>query len=150
MPCPLGSTNMPTCTWNLGRARPNWEGSRGGRVNSLSITRTEFFSERTANQRKRCMQTTSAGLKPGTSIFPTGDTPARGGGRFMEWSCRMEYWKRSTIKMRTGFSPSSKGGTDMKKLLLLGLTVCLFAAGCQKKEATNAVSSAAAKSVVVV
>src|SRR5260221_5612970 len=84
------------------------------------------------------------------NIFPTGDTRARGGGRFMEWSCRMQSWKRSTIKMQTRFLPSSKGGTDMKKLLLLGLTVSLFTAGCQKKEEKKAVSIAPAKSAVVV
>ena len=38
----------------------------------------------------------------------------------------------------------------MKELLLLGLTASLLAAGCQKKEETKAVSSATAKSVVVV
>jgi alpha-galactosidase len=38
----------------------------------------------------------------------------------------------------------------MKELLLLGLTVSLLAAGCQKKEEPKAVSSAAAKSAVVV
>src|SRR5260221_1220009 len=150
MRCPHGWINIRTCTWNLGRARRNSEGSRGDRVNSLLITRTEFFSERTASRRKPCTQTTSVGSKLGMNIFPTGDTRARGVGRFTEWSCRMESWKRSTIKMRTRFLPCSRGCTDMKKLLLLGLTVSLFTAGCQKKEEKKAVSIAPAKSAVVV
>src|SRR5579863_168833 len=150
MPFPRGSTSIPTCMWNSGRARRNWEGSRGGLANSLSITRTGFFSERTASRRKRCTQTTSVGSKLGTSISPTGGTRARGGGRFMEWSCRMVCLKRSTTKMQTRFSPSSKGGTKMKKLFLFGLTVSLFAVACQKKEEPKPVATAAAKSAVVV
>ena len=62
----------PICTSNLGRARRNLEGSRGGHVNSLSITRTVFFSERTASRRKRCTRTTSVGSKLAMSIFLTG------------------------------------------------------------------------------
>src|SRR5712664_3109491 len=170
---PAGSTNTRTCMWSLERARPNLEGSHGGRVNSLSISRTAFCSERTANRRKPCMRTTFAGSKLVMSIFPTGGAPARGGGRFTEWNCRMGCSKRSTIRMRTRFSPSSRGGTDMGglhrdrrgglgliprdrqnflfvELLLFGVTVCLSAAGCQKKEETKPVSSAAAKSAVVV
>lgn len=49
--------------------------------------------------------------------------------------------------------PRNRGGGQnflLVELLLFGVTVCLIAAGCQKKEETKAVSPAAAKSAVIV
>src|SRR5271165_5079667 len=60
-------------------------------------------------------------LETGDEYFPYWGTPGRGGGRFMEWSCRMGYSKRSTIRMRTRFSPSSKGGTEMRGFIVIGV-----------------------------